>query len=71
MKKEVAPWVVPVVVVVCVLCIGMIAWKALSGNSAMSSAPNREVHAGMYDFRKEAASGNLGRKSEDSPLLHH
>jgi hypothetical protein len=71
MKKEIAPWMVPLAIAVCVVCIGFIAWRALNGNSAVSTTPNKPVQPGMYDFRKEAASGGLGRTQPDSPLPRH
>lgn len=68
MKKTNAPWLVPLLIAICVVCIGFIAWSAIKGKNALSNGPNKEVHPGMYDFRKEAESGHLGRKQANSPL---
>ena len=56
-RMEIPPWAIGVAVVVGVALIAFIAWHALAGPT---DGPAKEVHAGMYDFRKEAASGNLG-----------
>ena len=62
-QAELPGWVMPVVVAIGVLIVAIVAWRALAGGGATASGPDKEVHAGMYDFKKEAASGNLGRRT--------
>ena len=50
------------VIAVAVLAIGWYAFHMFRGEAA--DIPNREVRPGMYDFRKEAQSGNLGRRGD-------
>ncbi len=59
--KDTPPWLIPVAVVVIVLCVGFVVFKAMGHGSGASSAPDVAVKPGMFDFRKEAASGNLGK----------
>ena len=58
-------WLIGGLIAVAVLVIGYFVWGEFTRGSA-AHIPNKEVHAGMYDFRKEAQNGNLGRRP-DSP----
>lgn len=58
-RKQLPPWVLPAVVVGGVLVLGLSVWKGVTGASA-PTGPSTAVHAGMVDFHKEAAKGNVG-----------
>jgi len=60
-KTQVPVWLLGGIIAVVVLLVGMFVWGGLSHGSA-PGVKDKEVHAGMYDFRKEAQSGNLGRR---------
>ena len=62
-SKELPPWVMPLAVILGVLLIVFVAVRALNGTSGNPAGPAREVHPGMYDFRKEAQQGNIGRRT--------
>ena len=59
-RKTLPPWALPVVIVVGVLLIGVVAWKAFTGTNS-DNVPPVEVKSKMIDFQKEVRSGNLGR----------
>ncbi len=62
---ELPVWALPVGIVIAVLVVGFIGWRSLGGHE---SAPGKDVQVqpGMYDFRKAAASGQLGHRSGDT-----
>ncbi len=62
-SKELPSWVLPVVVVVGILILIVLGWRALLGPSPGAPGAVRQVHPGMYDFRKEAQSGHLGGRA--------
>ena len=62
-RQELPGWVMPTVIVVGVLLIVFITWKALTGYGTPSTGPDKEVKPGTYDFKKEAEKGNIGRWS--------
>ena len=55
-------WIVLGLIAVAVIAIGSVLWQAFRGSTP--GIPDRQVHAGMYDFKKEAANGNLGRRQD-------
>ncbi|HZO91383.1 MAG TPA: hypothetical protein VFB38_23875 [Chthonomonadaceae bacterium] len=60
-RKELPSWALPVAILVGVLALAFIGWKAFTGTNS-APGPAKEVHPGMYDFRKEVQSGNVGRR---------
>lgn len=60
-------WALPLAVVVGLALVGIVVVRALSGPGESAPGPSVKVHAGMYDFRKEAEKGNLGRRPSDAP----
>ena len=63
--NELPAWAIPVGVVVAVLIVAFLGWRAL-GNHDSSGGKDVSVHPGMYDFRKAAATGELGKHTSPS-----
>jgi hypothetical protein len=61
LSGELPAWVLPLVIVVGALALVAIGVKAFTSSNAPPGPP-REVHAGMFDFRKEVVKGNVGRR---------
>jgi threonine/homoserine/homoserine lactone efflux protein len=59
-RKELPSWALPVVIVLGVLVLIFLGWKALTGTNSVPGTP-KEVHPGMYNFRQEVLKGNVGR----------
>ena len=51
-KTQLPEWALPVAIVVGVLVLAFVGYKAFTGYS-QDAGPAVQVHAGMYDFRKE------------------
>jgi hypothetical protein len=66
-QQSLPDWVVPAVIVFGVLLVAFLAWRGLNSANGPSPGPNQEVRPGMYDFRKEAEKGNLGRRAGEKP----
>ena len=66
MKNSLPKWVLPLAISLGVLIVVFVSYKAFTGSNG-DNKPPIEVHPGMYDFRKEAAAGNLGRKNRTQP----
>jgi hypothetical protein len=49
-------------IAIAVIAIGLYAWGEFRRGTP--SFPDREVHAGMYDFKKAAQDGTLGRRQD-------
>ena len=61
MRKEIPVWALPVAILLGVLLLAFIGWRAFTGSTG-STGPAKEVHPGMYDFRQEVQNGNVGRR---------
>jgi hypothetical protein len=55
-------WLLCGLIAVAVIAIGVTVWRGFAGDTA--GIPDKAVHPGMYDFRKEAENGTLGRRSD-------
>jgi hypothetical protein len=62
---EVPAWALPLGIVIAVIAVALIGWKSFGSHDA---PPGKDVpvHAGMYDFRKAAANGELGKHTAPS-----
>ena len=60
--RSVTVWLLCGLIAIAVLAIGFFVWRGSTGGSL--GIPDREVHAGMYDFKKEAQNGTLGRRPD-------
>lgn len=60
MRKELPSWALPVAIVLGVIMLAFLGWRAWTGSNSVPGTP-KEVHPGMYDFRKEFQSGNIGK----------
>lgn len=60
-KKEVPGWALPVVIILGVILLGYVGYRAFTGAS-VPTGPPKQVRPGMVDFRKEAQNGNIGHK---------
>ena len=49
--KEVPAWAMPIAVMVGVLVIGLVSWKALTGGTE-AIGPPKKTHPGMYNFKE-------------------
>ena len=65
--RSMPTWLVSGLIVVAVLVVGYFVWGEFTRGTG--GIPDKKVHAGMYDFKKEAESGNLGRRS--NPKWQH
>ena len=54
-------WLVGGLIAIAVLLIGLFVWGQTSRGST-AGIKDKEVHAGMYDFRKAAQEGKLGQR---------
>lgn len=61
--RSIPVWLVSGLIAVAVLAIGFYVWHESS--KGVPDIKDREVHAGMYDFKKEAAAGNLGKRTPE------
>jgi hypothetical protein len=61
-SREIPAWLMPAAVVVGLIVIVFLAVRALTGPSVETPGPPRKVYPGMYDFKKEASEGNIGRR---------
>jgi hypothetical protein len=61
LRKELPVWALPVAIAVGLLLLALIGWRTFSAQSG-DTGPAKEVRPGMYDFRQEVRSGNVGRR---------
>lgn len=58
-RSELLGWVLPIVIAIAIVVVIFVGYHAFTANSG-EVGPRKEVHAGMYDFRKEVQQGNAG-----------
>lgn len=51
-RKELPFWALPAVIVLGLLVLGLVTWRAVTGNNE-ATGPVKKVYPGMYDIRQE------------------